>query len=194
LLAGPGVPIAELMVQQDADQMRLKGAPDTAIRLSTKTNRIIFAAMNQYVNLPADQLTTKMDSVMYAGFSAYPKSALGGKTVDELVKATSAQLLSPWFRYFINFKPVDYLVNVKCPVLALDGTVDSQVKCEPNLQGIKQALDKGGNKHYEVVPMPGLNHLFQKATTGAVSEYGAITETVDPTALEKVSSWINGLQ
>jgi len=193
LLAGPGVPISELMTQQEADQMRLGGAPDTAIAFSTKTNRTLFAAMNQYYDLPADKMKIMMDSVMFKEFSAYPKQALAGKTVDDLVKESSTQIASPWFRYFIHFKPADYLINVKCPVLALDGTVDSQVKCEPNLQGIKQALDKGGNKHYEVVPMPGLNHLFQKATTGAVSEYGTITETVDPTALEKVSSWINGL-
>lgn len=193
MLAGPGVPITELMTQQDADQARLVGAPDSVIARSRQTNGVIFAAMDRYYNLPADQMKIKMDSVLRKEYGSYPKGALEGKTADVLVSETIPQLTSPWFRYFIHFNPADYLVKVKCPVLALDGTVDSQVKCESNLQGIKQALDKGGNKHYEVVPMPGLNHLFQKAITGAVTEYGTITETVDPTALEKVSNWINGL-
>jgi hypothetical protein len=39
--------------------------------------------------------------------------------------------------------------------------------------------------------MPGLNHLFQTATTGAPSEYEKIDETVAPSALELMATWIN---
>ena len=38
--------------------------------------------------------------------------------------------------------------------------------------------------------LPGLNHLFQSAETGAVSEYGSIEETIAPKALEIVTTWI----
>lgn len=38
--------------------------------------------------------------------------------------------------------------------------------------------------------VPGLNHLFQTATTGSPSEYATITETMSPVALQAVSSWI----
>jgi hypothetical protein len=38
--------------------------------------------------------------------------------------------------------------------------------------------------------MPALNHLFQTAGTGAVSEYAAIEETMAPAALEAISGWI----
>ena len=38
--------------------------------------------------------------------------------------------------------------------------------------------------------MPGLNHLFQTAKTGAVSEYGKIEETISPLALDKIAGWI----
>jgi fermentation-respiration switch protein FrsA (DUF1100 family) len=96
-------------------------------------------------------------------------------------------------RYFLAVDPADYLAKVKCPVLALDGTLDMQVNAEANLAGIKASLEKGGNKNFEVVDLDGLNHLFQKAATGALAEYGQIQETVDPVALEKVSAWINKL-
>ncbi len=38
--------------------------------------------------------------------------------------------------------------------------------------------------------LPGLNHLFQKATTGAPDEYFGIEETMNPAALDAVSEWI----
>ena len=37
--------------------------------------------------------------------------------------------------------------------------------------------------------LPGLNHLFQTAKTGAVSEYSQIDETIAPVVLEKISAW-----
>jgi hypothetical protein len=38
--------------------------------------------------------------------------------------------------------------------------------------------------------LPGLNHLFQKASTGAPSEYAKINETINPEVLIFISSWI----
>jgi hypothetical protein len=38
--------------------------------------------------------------------------------------------------------------------------------------------------------LPGLNHLFQTATTGLPTEYGAIDETLAPIALAAISDWI----
>ena len=38
--------------------------------------------------------------------------------------------------------------------------------------------------------MPGLNHLFQTAKTGAVSEYAKIEETISPSAMVKIAGWI----
>jgi len=41
---------------------------------------------------------------------------------------------------------------------------------------IEKALKKGGNKNHKIVELPGLNHLFQTAVTGALSKYNKITE------------------
>jgi len=38
--------------------------------------------------------------------------------------------------------------------------------------------------------MEGLNHLLQKAKTGALPEYTTISETVNPAVLKKVSDWV----
>jgi hypothetical protein len=41
-----------------------------------------------------------------------------------------------------------------------------------------------------VEEMPGLNHLFQTAKTGAPSEYGEIEETMAPGVLAVIGDWI----
>lgn len=38
--------------------------------------------------------------------------------------------------------------------------------------------------------LSGLNHMFQTADTGAVSEYGKIEEIIAPTALKSMTEWI----
>jgi uncharacterized protein len=38
--------------------------------------------------------------------------------------------------------------------------------------------------------VPGLNHLFQTATTGAPAEYARIEETFAPVALDRIADWI----
>lgn len=68
-----------------------------------------------------------------------------------------------------------------------------QVNSTANLAAISSALTKAGNKNFKVMPMMGLNHLFQQAQTGSVAEYAANTETVNPVALQTVSGWISRL-
>ena len=36
-----------------------------------------------------------------------------------------------------------------------------------------------------------LNHLFQQASTGQVSEYGEIEETFSPAVLEIITAWLS---
>jgi hypothetical protein len=79
---------------------------------------------------------------------------------------------------------------VKCPVLAINGEKDVQVAADENLEGIRAGMAAGGNDEVTITKLPGLNHLFQQCTTGAVSEYGTIEETFNPAALAMVSDWI----
>jgi uncharacterized protein len=122
-------------------------------------------------------------------------------TMDETQKKEFAPVLqtinvqlpmyvSNWFRYFLLFDPAPVLEKVTVPVLALVGEKDLQVPPKENLALIERALKKGGNKQYTGLLMPGLNHLFQHASTGLPGEYGAIDETLAPAALQTISDWI----
>ena len=96
----------------------------------------------------------------------------------------------PWFRYFLSYDPRPTLMNVRVPVLAINGEKDLQVPPKEDLEGIEQALKDGGNRDYKVVLLPSLNHLFQTSRTGAPSEYAEIEETIAPVALQTMGDWI----
>ncbi len=110
--------------------------------------------------------------------------------VLETINAQMQMYLSNWFRYFLLFDPAPVLEKVSVPVLALVGEKDLQVPPKENLALIEAGLKKGGNKKYTMLLMPGLNHLFQTATTGLPGEYGVIEETISPAALQTISDWI----
>jgi len=58
----------------------------------------------------------------------------------EQAAANAATLASPWFRFFLDYDPVPVLRQVKCPVLAIDGSLDLQVPPKEDLAAIKAAL------------------------------------------------------
>jgi hypothetical protein len=78
--------------------------------------------------------------------------------------------------------------------LALNGEKDVQVSAKENLAGFDKLLTQAGNKHFKTMLMPGLNHLFQHANTGDVSEYGEIEETISPEVLDIITKWIKELK
>lgn len=100
------------------------------------------------------------------------------------------QLSKPWMRYFLSFDPAPTLARIKCPVLAINGEKDLQVPAASNLPAIETAIKSGGNDRVTTRALPNLNHLFQTANTGLVSEYSKIDETLAPSALDAVGEWL----
>ena len=188
LLAGPGIPISKLLVQQNKDIMRLAGAPDNAVDAAATLNEKIYAAVINDKNLANEEFKSKMSTFLTAELNG--NQAGSPADIAQQVKTITNQVSGTWYRYFLAFDPAVYLSKLKSPVLAVNGTLDAQVASEPNLNGIKESLSKAGHKHFEIVPLEGLNHLLQKSTTGSPNEYGEISETVNPIALQKVSDWI----
>ena len=110
--------------------------------------------------------------------------------IETFFQAQLAKIKNPWMCFFITYDPKPALQKVKCSVLALNGQLDKQVEPKQNLSAIEEALKAGGNKDYNVKEIPNLNHLFQHAKTGDVSEYAKIEETISPDVLETITQWI----
>lgn len=96
--------------------------------------------------------------------------------------------LSPWLIYFTQYDPKGDIAQTHCPVLALNGSLDQHVLADKHLAVIEQSLPTGTPR--QALKLEGLNHLFQHATTGAVSEYYQISETIAPEVLELIAEWI----
>ena len=138
-----------------------------------------------------EKVKAGLSEIFLKGVKTFPeevKNDIGD--LEKFANDEAEELLAPWFRYFIAFEPAEHLKKVKCPVLAINGELDLQVPAKENLPAIESALKAGGNTAFEIVEMPKLNHLFQKAETGAPSEYAQIDETFNEAAMERVAKWI----
>ena len=98
------------------------------------------------------------------------------------------QIQSQYMRYFLTLDMRPLLGMIPVPVLALNGTKDTQVVFEPNLSALRSGLPK--NSSNKIESFEGLNHLFQHCTTGTVAEYREIEETISPDVLETIVEWI----
>ena len=107
--------------------------------------------------------------------------------IKEVISGLVAMRTTKWIRYFYNYNPADEYEKVNCPVLSLNGSLDTQVRAKINQNGLRKALIKGKNKDFEIIELEGLNHLFQNAKTGKMDEYSDIEETFSPKVLKIIA-------
>lgn len=187
LLAAPGIPTRELLVLQTNEIGRVSGATESELKSNDEFNTKLYNFVNDY---KGNDLKTDVYTMLVDQLKKLPADQISPEQIAETAQNEANQVSNPWFQYFIKFNPDDYLSKVKIPVLALNGSLDLQVSAVENLNGIKKSLTKAGNKHFEIVKIDGLNHLFQTTETGNPAEYAKIEETFSPKALEKISSWV----
>ncbi len=179
LLAAPGVPGDQVIIEQQILVSRAMGISEALIERNREREQTILSiARNE-----ADPSLAK--SKMRASVGEF-----GGGGPLNLLNSRFDEASTPWFRFIANYDPGPALRALKQPVLALNGALDVQVPPAQNLPAITWELEAGANKDYEVVKLAGLNHFFQTATTGAPSEYGEIEETIAPSVLNLISEWI----
>lgn len=172
-LAGTGTSGAQVLIEQSYHIQQLMGISSAELNQSDQALRQIMAAIKAGHKQP--QLIELMLS-----------------QGDELQVAQSKAktYLSPWFYYFINTSSQTFLNQIAVPVLALNGSLDSQVLPQSNIKGFQQALSPTllTSKVYK-----NLNHLFQPATTGLPTEYSQIETTIAPIVMKDIGSWLKQL-
>ena len=94
---------------------------------------------------------------------------------------------TPYIRHLLTVDAGKLLPEIKCPVLALNGTKDTQVDCDANTTRIEKGL---ADCKHSIKKIDGVNHLFQHCNTGIVTEYQQIEETISPEVLQVVAKWI----
>ena len=189
LLAGPGVSGKDVIVLQTELILRANGSKEEDVQKAKNENMRIFNVVAEETD--SLQMFNKLlamynDDISKMSDEEKKKPENSKESFDRNIK----QILSPWFRFFIKYDPKPTLEQVTVPVLALNGEKDLQVDPKQNLPEIEKALKTSGNKNFKTIELPGLNHLFQPATTGAPAEYSTIETTFSEDALKIVKDWI----
>lgn len=193
LLAAPGIPCDELLLEQSYLIGKSSGMNETELMETKKINQQIYTAVKSEKSNEA--VLAELESIffeMYKNDTAF--NTLEEKDKKTVVQQQISPLLTPWYRYFIRYRPEVNLEKITCPVLVLNGEKDLQVPPQANVEGIKNSLIKAKNKSVTTKIYPNLNHLFQECKTGSVEEYGTIEQTFSPQVLQDVKDWIIKLQ
>ena len=186
-LAGTGIPGAELMPLQAGAILAATAtlSKPTLKQIEALQAEVMAALMAGTRGAKLEKLVAR---VLAEGARLTGAEAVPAEQTLAAAKQRLPQLISPWFLSFLKLDPAVHWTKVRCPVLALNGTKDVQVPAKINLAAIKKAAV--GNKRVETVALPGLNHLFQKAKTGAIEEYAVIETTIDPSVLKRLTEWL----
>lgn len=189
-LAGVGTKGSDLLVTQAVTLTQAAGGgeEEEEVKLAGTTLR---EASQIVINNPGQQAIGKLDSLYKKYFEIAPSvQSLTPEEKQNSIRQAIARITDPWMRYFLAYDPVPVLAQVKCPVLALNGEKDLQVAARENLEGMRDALQKGGNKKVKIISFPGLNHLFQECEKGTMDEYAEIEQTFSPEVLKVMGDWI----
>ncbi len=189
LMAGTGLTGEEILYMQSELIARAGGTSEEDIQKSLDEAKRIYSVLKSGQDKMAmEQALRRMYEEDMAKLSEEERKK--EELSEEAIEAQFKQILSDWFLYFLTYDPRPVLKDVRCPVLALNGEKDLQVPPQENLAEIGKALEAGGNRDVTLKELPGLNHLFQTAETGAVSDYGKIEETISPAVLQLIGDWI----
>jgi uncharacterized protein len=195
LLAAPGVPISKLMTEQSAAILRSSGVGDSAVNVYSP----FYAGLMKMITTGEDSATAvRLGREYMENWASVTDTALlrelqlnSPMSRMSMFRTLAGVARNPWFRYFMAFDPGPYLEKMKMRVLALNGEKDIQVLPASNMKGIRDAMEKAGNRRFSSEILPGLNHLFQTCRECTVAEYSTLEETFSPAAIQKIISWIN---
>ena len=181
-LAGVATKGVECIVWQNLAQMELQGIPEQIISDYGKALRGIYlqrgksGAVEQgeeFVQKLCEDEGLQLPSPLVANLVAV------------------AKMKSEWLDWFVRYDPAEAVGKIKCPVMALNGSLDMQVPAASNLGLLRELLPADG-KHL-IKEYPQLNHLMQSCTRETSLSYGEIEETVSPQVLEDIVQWVKGL-
>ena len=172
-LAGMIVSGAETLLAQNRRAFESAGLPESEVEAFARLLSDTFTAIRTRAPLP---------------------SADDYDITDALRKNYAAALPSfrtPYMEFFLGLDLSASLSGITCPVMALNGTKDTQVQCDRNIAALEAGLPS--NSRSVIRAEDGLNHLFQHCVTGEVSEYKNIEETFSPEVISRMISWLKAL-
>lgn len=172
-LAGMIVSGAETLLAQNRRAFESAGLPESEVEAFARLLSDTFTAIKTRAPLPSADNYDITDALRKNYAAALPS------------------LRTPYMEFFLGLDLSASLSGITCPVMALNGTKDTQVQCDRNIAALEAGLPS--NSRSVIRAEDGLNHLFQHCVTGEVSEYKSIEETFSSEVLSEMITWIKAL-
>lgn len=193
LMSSPGLQLSKLLIFQTRyilnskltdNQLKAEIATRIKILEALQTGKGIKKAKKQYQKELLQQLLERVHAI---------RDSVNTEQIKLLVRKRTNILVHQYQalqnRSLLFYNPVVDLQQLHIPVLVLLGGKDIQVPVELNKEPIKQALEKAGVP-YKIKIFENANHLYQKAKTGAVSEYATLEDEFVEGFLETIAKWV----
>jgi pimeloyl-ACP methyl ester carboxylesterase len=192
LMGATGVDGRAVLLSQAEAMTRASNAPESEVRLAMAINRAV--TENAAQAAPGEDLYDKVMRAVDQVIATIPapEREAARQAIRIMVKGEVGRLQDAWMRHFLNYDPAPALRRLDVPVLAIWGTRDLQVLPSINRPALERAL--AANRRASFVELDGLNHMFQAARTGSLSEYAEIDETINPAALSAITAWLTSLK
>ena len=194
LMAGAMVTDIQASIEHTALQLRADGASEEMIARDRVVRAQVLGILSQEKDVELAQ--KKALAIIDQYWTELPEilKEESGKLLFAFTKANAvgriAMYNSPWYRFFLGYRPADALKRITVPVLALNGELDWISAPSITFPVIVTALTEAGNSDYTLATLPQLNHSLQTCQTGAIPEYATLEETMAPQALGMMSDWI----
>lgn len=176
-LAGPAVAGDSIMYAQNERLLREMGLTETQLKEYIEGLSMVFSKM----------ACGDKEQLLEINAERFPD--LSPELIENLKSIASQD--NAWMNFFVSYDPQPEIAKISCPVFALNGGLDIQVDADINLAALRRLLPE--NENTLIKSYPGLNHLFQHATTGMPGEYGLIDETISEEVLSDLVRWIRNL-
>lgn len=193
LLAGPAVKGDRLLRAQAESLARTSGADEAQVAAALESQNRLFTVVR--ANEGWEQLERDLREEALAQLTELPdRQRQAIQDLDAFVEATVTAELemarTRWYRFYLDHDPSVALELVQSPVLAVFGELDLQVPAAINTAALESAMRKAGNDDFTVSTIDGANHLFQKARTGAPSEYGVLEKQFIDGFMDLITGWV----
>jgi pimeloyl-ACP methyl ester carboxylesterase len=183
MLAGMTLPGDSLLCLQVAAMLRASGLEEENIQSDYAMRSGIY---NIVKNEPDNNKASEQISLYINNLPG-----LSDEQKKMMTEAFTKTILHPSMRSFISYDPAPYLAKISCPATAFWGEKDLQVPAKENIDVLMDIIYKNKKSNFSIIKIKGVNHLFQNADTGQVSEYSNEENAVmNDETLDKLQDWL----
>ena len=178
-LGAYGLPGHETLLQQATLAWQAQKMAPPQLETSVRRQRTLYDLIRYSTN-PA-QTQAMVTNLLRQGEPTL--SVVGGQQ-------QAAALLTPWYRSFLAFDPLENLAAVQCPVLLITGLADEQAPAAQHLAALERELKAGGNRSVTVFRPVGVNHLLQPPPVQWTMLNGEMKPIFSPAVQEQMRQWL----